>query len=195
MKILIFIILTNLFIIVKTYSSSMKKFSTSFLTIKVRSTTVLKRMDEKVFAEFRHSPQIQMNKKFLQKNRDLSIFKENGGEKKFPSIHELAKQQQLKTLMDEYKKNGQNIFENTIDFPCEFQFKIIGTNDITFLSDTLNTVAKSIGDSPNSIKHSTKITSGGKYLSITMSPMFISSKQIYDVYEEISKDSRVKFMI
>lgn len=124
------------------------------------------------------------------------IFKENGGEKPFPSIDEYAKQQQLKILMQQYKSGiEKRVFDDAVVFPCEFMVKIIGVNDPTFLDDTLIAVGRCSGQSPSAIKCSTKITSGGKYLSISLSPIFQQSSQIYEAYDVVSKDSRVKFML
>ena len=124
------------------------------------------------------------------------IFKENGGEKTFPSIDEFAKQQQLKILMQQYKTGiEKRVFDDAVVFPCEFMVKIIGVNDPTFLDDTLVAVGRCSGQTPSSIKCSTKITSGGKYLSISLSPIFQKSSQIYEAYDVVSKDSRVKFML
>ena len=124
------------------------------------------------------------------------IFKENGGEKIFPSIDEYAKQQQLKILMQQYKTGiEKRVFDDAVVFPCEFMVKIIGVNDPTFLDDTLVAVGRCSGQTPSSIKCSTKITSGGKYLSISLSPIFQKSSQIYEAYDVVAKDSRVKFML
>lgn len=126
----------------------------------------------------------------------VGIFKENGGEKYYPSIDELAKQQQLKLLVDQYKSNVEKrVFDDAIVFPCEFMVKIIGLNDSTFLEDTLNSVSECVGQNPSAIKYSTKITNGGKYLSISLSPIFQQSSQIYAAYNVVSRDSRVKFML
>lgn len=125
-----------------------------------------------------------------------AMFKENGGEKPMPSIYELAKQQELKDLMQQYKNNiDRRVFDDVIQFPCEFLVKIIGVNDATFLDDTLAVVSKCVDQTPSAIKCSTKVTSGGKYLSISLSPVFTQSSQIYEAYDLISRDARVKFMI
>jgi len=123
------------------------------------------------------------------------MFKENGGNN-LPSIDELAKQQQLKVLMNQYKSTVEKkVFEDTITFPCEFMVKVIGINDSTFFDDTLSSLGKCLGQNPSAIKCSTKVTSGGKYLSISLSPTFQQANQIYEAYDVLSRDSRVKFMI
>lgn len=106
-----------------------------------------------------------------------------------------SKLQQLNSLVDEYKNNDRNVFDDTIQFPAEFLIKIVGVNEPSFLSDMLSTIAKCTGSSPTDIKHSVKETSGGKYVSISATPLFSDSAKLYSTYEEISKDNRVKFMV
>ena len=113
-----------------------------------------------------------------------------------PSIDELAKQQKLRTMIKDYQSQpDKKVFDDTMQFPTAFLIKIIGVNDSTFLSDTLNTIAKCTGKSPESISYSTKSTGGGQYLSISSSAMYSKASEIYAVYDAMSKDSRVKFML
>eukprot|EP01038_Epipyxis_sp_PR26KG_P009818 gene9818-13211_t len=89
----------------------------------------------------------------------------------------------------------KKVFADTLTYPTEFNMKIIGLNDKTFLEDTIKTISICLNKPPISMKVSTKVTTGGNYLSISITPVVESSDDIYKVYSEISKDSRVKFMI
>jgi putative lipoic acid-binding regulatory protein len=115
----------------------------------------------------------------------------------FPSIDAMAKQMQLQKLMKEYQNSGKrtSIIEDTVEFPSVFVIKIIGVNDPTFAIDTINAVAFVLGETPEKIEFYLKETSGGKYVSITISPTFSKADEIYAAYEAIAKDKRVKFMM
>jgi putative lipoic acid-binding regulatory protein len=141
------------------------------------------------------------NRNFLSsfsfhQTRKLNVIKENGGVPIIPSADELMRQSTFQKLKEDYEKSvNKRIFDDTIKFPSEFTMKIIGTNEPTFIVDTINTIATCVGKSPESLKYSTKLTKGGNYLSITVSPVVQKSSDIYNSYSEIAKDSRVKFML
>jgi putative lipoic acid-binding regulatory protein len=115
----------------------------------------------------------------------------------FPSIDAMAKQMQLQKLMKEYQSSGKkkSIIEDTVEFPTVFIMKVIGVNDPTFAIDTINAIAFVLGETPEKIDFNIKETSGGKYVSITISPVFNKADEIYAAYEAVSKDSRVKFVM
>ena len=112
------------------------------------------------------------------------------------SLDQLAKKQKLEKTLNDYQNNiKKKVFEDTITFPSTFVIKIVGTNDEKFVSDMLNVIQSNIGIQPNFLSHSLKETTGGKYISITIAPYFYNSNEIYNLYDAISKDERVKFMI
>jgi putative lipoic acid-binding regulatory protein len=114
----------------------------------------------------------------------------------FPSIDAMAKQMQLQKLMKEYQNSGKkSIIEDTVEFPTVFIMKVIGVNDATFAIDTINAIAFVLGETPEKIDFNIKETSGGKYISITISPVFSRADEVYAAYEAVSKDSRVKFVM
>jgi putative lipoic acid-binding regulatory protein len=118
------------------------------------------------------------------------FFKEQGG----PSIDELAKKQRLRNLKNQYSSTtDKKVFQDVLEFPVEFTLKIIGFNDPTFLADMLEAIGKCITQPPSSIKYSTRPS--GAYLSITVTPLFTSSAELYATYEAVGKDTRVKFVI
>lgn len=101
---------------------------------------------------------------------------------KFPSIDALLKQNQER----------EKAFAD-IKFPSRFTIKIIGRKDDTFLTDILGTVEKVVKLPSDTYKVTTKDT--GKYLSITVSPVVQSVIQIYSIYEVVSKDPRVQYVL
>lgn len=139
---------------------------------------------------------------------------ENGG---------VSKQQKLQEVIDQYKKAGsgpvdrtalktaleggssaetasppgtKSVFEETMTFPTQFMIKIVAQNDPTFVADMLNVIAQCLDkNKPQNFPHSVKETAGGKYLSLTVDPLFRSSEQLYAVYAAIGTDKRVKMTL
>jgi len=115
---------------------------------------------------------------------------------KLPLV-ELANQQRLRSLIEEYKESKERkVFDERLQFPTEFLIKIVGTNDPTFVSDMLNTLATCTNSPVNQLNYLLKNSSGASnYVSISVAPLFQDSTQLYTAYDVISKDSRVKFML
>lgn len=118
----------------------------------------------------------------------------------FPSIDALSKQlQQLGSIQKNGfapEKEGQNAIEKTVTFPTStFIIKVIGVNEPSFASDIVNSVAVIVNESPEKINVETKVTSGGKYMSVSITPTFQAAEEIYRVYAAVQADRRVKFVI
>ena len=112
------------------------------------------------------------------------------------SVDELTKQQKLKSTISEYENSTKRkVFEDTITFPSEFVIKVVGVNDNTFMTDIIQLIQSNIGTQPKFLTHSYKLTADKRHVSITVSPYFYNSAEIYALYDTISKDTRVKFMI
>ena len=100
------------------------------------------------------------------------------------------------SCVQEYSNDDERkIFEERLKFPCTFTIKVIGENTDSMVDDTVACVANIIASQPANIPVSTKLASGGKYVSISVQPLFISAQQIYQVYELLSKDARIKFVL
>ena len=128
----------------------------------------------------------------------VNLFKADGHEPKFPSIDETARQIKLANTLKDYKDGDEtkkSVFEDHVTFPSEFMIKIIGVNEPTFILDILNSVATVVNQAPEKIAFTTKETAGGKYLSISIKPLFKDANEVYAAYDIVSKDSRVKFVI
>ena len=102
----------------------------------------------------------------------------------------------MKGFQNEHeKKTNKKVIEDIVTFPTIFMIKVIGINDSTFADDMVSIVAEVIAEPREKIAFSTKETSGGKYLSVSISPTFVKSDDVYAAYEAVSKDGRVKFVI
>jgi len=78
----------------------------------------------------------------------------------------------------------QELLEATHEFPCEFMFKAIGANQDGFVELVVAGVREVLGlevDPPYEIKQ----TSGGRHLSLTITPQVESAAQVLAIYERI----------
>jgi len=89
----------------------------------------------------------------------------------------------------------KKVFKDMLTFPTTFTIKIVGTNHPTFVNDIIASVATEIGCLPDTIKYSISNSKQGNYISITITPYFQNSDEIYAAYSIISKDPRVKYVI
>ncbi|KAG8470041.1 hypothetical protein KFE25_006496 [Diacronema lutheri] len=81
--------------------------------------------------------------------------------------------------------------DEIVDFPTRLRFKIIGVADDTFVADIEQICSLSSGHQVTA----TSLRDNGKYKSITIDLRIDSAQVFYRVYEDVGKDSRVKFMI
>lgn len=88
-------------------------------------------------------------------------------------------------------ERGQRVFDELIDFPCVFTFKVIGMAQGDFMGDILDSVALALETDKKFLK--TSFRDKGKYRSITLKAPVNTAEQIYDVYAAIDRDPRVKF--
>ena len=107
---------------------------------------------------------------------------ERTGGDKFPSIDA-----EIKTT-----KEREKVFSQ-LAFPTAFTVKVIGSKDETFMSDILG-IVENITSTPSE-EMNVKTRDTGRFLSITVSPVFRTSHQIYAVYEAVCKDKRVKYVL
>lgn len=115
--------------------------------------------------------------------------------KKITTVESVGKQVQLQALMNNVKA-GNNVIDQTVEFPTEsFQIKVIGLNEPNFAFDMINIIASVINQRPEEIKSETKVTSGGKYMSLSLKPRFNSADDVYKTYAAVQTDKRVKFVM
>jgi putative lipoic acid-binding regulatory protein len=116
-----------------------------------------------------------------------------------PSIDQLAnaaKTAQLSDLLGEYEKKEKKVFDDKLTFPTKFMLKVVGANEPTFVEDVVKAITSCVGEQPlEHIPFKLTETAGGKYVSISIEPVFSASEELYAVYDVVAKDSRVKFML
>ena len=133
--------------------------------------------------------------------RKLTVFKENGGEPliDIAALEELARQQKLQKEISAFQSDkSRKVFEEKLTFPTLFKMKVIGVNDPSFVSDVIEIIGRCSSieeEKKSSLAYSLKDTANGKYVSVTVTPLFSDASQLYTTYEELGKDPRVKFVI
>lgn len=85
------------------------------------------------------------------------------------------------------------VFEALLDYPCEFKIKVVGANEGPFVRDMVQLVASHAKKNYDSIKHSVTTVKSGKWVSVTIMAPVESSQMLYELYEIIDRDPRVKF--
>ena len=81
------------------------------------------------------------------------------------------------------------VFEALVEYPCEFTMKIVGANEGSFVTDVVATVAASC--QVDTVHHT--VRQNGKWLSVTVQAPVQSAAMLYQLYERVDQDPRVKF--
>jgi len=74
--------------------------------------------------------------------------------------------------------------DSTIRFPCSFPLKVMGLNTETFATAVTAIFEKHLD--PGQISYSRRLSSGGKYLSITATFTARSKDQLDALYQELN---------
>jgi len=103
----------------------------------------------------------------------------------------------------EFDKNGYTLYENEktgekkrvfdalLEYPCDFSLKVVGAKEGTFVEDMVQIVADCCKVNAKNIFFTTR--DKGKWVSVTMKAPVENAEMVYQLYENIDKDSRVKF--
>ena len=83
--------------------------------------------------------------------------------------------------------------KHVLEFPCAFSIKSIGEND-DYLAFVLDTVQRIIGDFDH-LEVSTRLSNGGKYLSVTVPFIAQDREQLDALYQALNQDERTRFVI
>lgn len=81
-----------------------------------------------------------------------------------------------------------------IDFPCDFPIKVMGETETKF-PETIIRLINTILPAFNATKIETKMSSSGKYTSLTCTVYVESQDQLNDIYRLISSHPLVKFAL
>jgi putative lipoic acid-binding regulatory protein len=81
-----------------------------------------------------------------------------------------------------------------IDYPAEYVFKIMGLAADDFPEHALRLVARVVADVPAD-RVTVRASSGGKYLSVTVTALLQSEEQRVAVYAVLKADPRVAYAL
>lgn len=80
------------------------------------------------------------------------------------------------------------------DFPCTYVFKVIGENSSDFMVRVVQAVVHVVGD-PAELSMSTRESSGGKHMSVTLSVAVVDADTVLSIYDMLRKVEGVRFML
>jgi len=80
----------------------------------------------------------------------------------------------------------KDLLESTHSFPCQYTFKVIGIADEQFIGRVL-AVVKSRLDESAEPAFSSRGTTSGRHLSVTISPDVESADHILEIYQELQQ--------
>jgi putative lipoic acid-binding regulatory protein len=92
---------------------------------------------------------------------------------------------------DERTGTKSRVFEALVDYPCKFTMKIVGAKEGSFVEDIISVVADSCEVPAAEIDHSVRMM--GKWASVTVEAPVDSAEMLYQLYENVDRDPRVKF--
>lgn len=92
------------------------------------------------------------------------------------------------------KEISRETLEETHDFPCEYTFKVIGEKGEGFADAAKTAAIDTLGESALA-ESSTRDSSGGAYVSVTLRLEVQSAKQIEKAYESFKNLEQLKFVL
>lgn len=81
-----------------------------------------------------------------------------------------------------------------IDFPCDFQIKVMGKTQSSF-AKTITSLIQTILPEFNEADIESRVSSTGKYISLTCTVHVVSQAQLDDIYRLLSAHPLVKFAL
>lgn len=79
---------------------------------------------------------------------------------------------------------SEELLESTHSFPCEFRFKVIGSTDDHFIGRALAAVIAELEEGTEPA-FTTRTTSGGRHVSVTIQQEMESAAQVLAVYARL----------
>lgn len=92
------------------------------------------------------------------------------------------------------RESSLETLRETHTFPCPYQFKVIGTNSESFIAQVVQVGVNVVGSDAEP-EVSTRESSEGKYVSVSMELEVEDAETILDVYERVRTVDDVKFVL
>lgn len=93
---------------------------------------------------------------------------------------------------DEKTGKKSRVFEALIEYPTMFTLKIVGANEGLFADEMKAVVADVCKVTPDNVVIQS-IRNNGKWTSVTLNAPVQSAEMLYELYEQVDRDPRVKF--
>jgi putative lipoic acid-binding regulatory protein len=92
--------------------------------------------------------------------------------------------EETEPMQDERYEESIRLLEDTCNFPCEFQFKIIGSQENDFVQRVVTTVqvALHMQEEP---AFRTRETPNGRHVSVTLEPLVTSAADVLKTYQRL----------
>lgn len=78
----------------------------------------------------------------------------------------------------------EELLESIHTFPCKFRFKVIGANDDHFVGRVLTAIRIELEEGTEPA-FSTRTTTGGRHISVTVEPVMNSASHVISVYAQL----------
>ena len=88
----------------------------------------------------------------------------------------------------------QNKKESLLEFPCNFDIKVMGESVESF-SESMIKIIKKQDENFNESRIEMKGSSNGKYISLTCNVYVTSQEQLDKIYMDLSKNPMTKFVL
>jgi putative lipoic acid-binding regulatory protein len=92
------------------------------------------------------------------------------------------------------RESSKATLEETHDFPCPYQFKVIGDNSEEFVAQVVQ-VGVNVGGTDTEPEVSTRESSSENYVSVTMELEVENAETILDVYDRVKELDGVQFVL
>jgi len=92
---------------------------------------------------------------------------------------------------DETTGQKARVFEALVEYPCDFTLKIVGPNEGSFVAEIVQCVADSCEVKLEQVPYTTRDV--GKWTSVTVKAPVQNADMLYQLYENVDRDPRVKF--
>ncbi len=89
---------------------------------------------------------------------------------------------------------GQTEKESLLEFPCDFDIKVMGESKENF-SESIIKIIRKYDENFNATKIEMKGSSNGKYISLTCNIYATSQKQLDRIYVDLSKSPMTNFVL
>jgi len=88
-----------------------------------------------------------------------------------------------------------HVLEKLVQYPCNFEVKLIGINEGAFVNDILNVVGGVTGVPLRRLPFSARVSESKKYISLSIDAPVKDAGMLYEIYNATSRDSRIKYTL